>query len=73
MEKLEMKDLNKYMIYLRKEYDKLCLINDITINQKAYRNVCKDMFDGLIYGLSKNKLEQLSFCIEKYRKSKQLI
>jgi len=72
MEKLEIKDLNKYMIYLRKEYDKLCLINDVTINQKAYRNVCKDMFDGLTYGLSKNKLEQLSFIIEKYRKSKQL-
>ena len=72
MEKLEIKDLNKYMIYLRKEYDKLCLINDVTINQKAYRNVCKDMFDGLTYGLSKNKLEQLSFTIEKYRKSKQL-
>jgi hypothetical protein len=66
-----MKELNDYMLFLRKEYDKLCSTNDTTIKQKSYRNVCKDMFDGLTYGLSKNKLEKLAFTIENYRIEKQ--
>ena len=58
--------LNSYMAYLREEFDKICLNPDKTIEEKAHRNVCKDMFDGLTYGINDSKLEQLRDVLEDY-------
>ncbi len=62
----------KYMSYLRLEYDKLCESEDTTIKQKAYRQVCKQLFDGLSYGMNKYKLEVLHDRIKEYTIEKKL-
>ena len=69
--KLTVEMMSNYMSFLRGVYDDLCKSEDVTIKQRAYRKVCKDMFDGLTYGLNEYKLDILHNTIECYRLEKQ--
>ncbi len=60
----------KYLSYLKVEYDTICKIPDKTIKEGAYRSVCKDMFDGLLVNTNSFKLEMLSNTLNEYRLEK---
>jgi hypothetical protein len=71
MVKVESKEeLEKYMIYLRQEFDELSKTSDRTIEANAAREVCIDMFDGLTYGINQFKLEWLAKTIQIYKNNK---
>ncbi len=70
---MENNKYDSYIFYLRSEYDKLCKILDKTTEEKEYRKVCIEMFDGLIYDISDSKLEILRSTLENFRVCKEKI
>lgn len=70
MEEMKMEKMVNYMVYLRGEYETLCKSPDNDIKEISYRSVIHDMFIGLTYGISLDKLETIRFTINNYRNHK---
>jgi hypothetical protein len=64
------KKYSEYISYLKKEYNKLCETPDKSLQETAYRETCKNMFDDLSYEINKYKIDILWFELEKYAKLK---